>query len=485
MRKIIFIEPKAPDYHIYSKFQMPRLGCYLLAALMKQRGWNVDVVYEEVRKLNFKELAEVDLVGISTITSTAPRAYRIADEVRRKGIPVIMGGPHVSFLSEEALEHADFVVRGEGERALMDFIDRFEEGEENYTEVPNLSYKKDGKIFHNPIAPKIKNLDENPFPDSELLKGMTQKGLRFRLIPIQTSRGCPHDCTFCSVTGMFGKAYRFRSTQNVIEELRLYDDKRNVLFFCDDNFGLNPRRARALLNAMIAEKFRFKWSTQVRADIARDEELVQLMRKAGCRTVYVGFESVNPQSLKAMKKGQTVEEIIRAVRIFRRNHLHIHGMFVYGFDEDDWQTIKKTVKFARRAKLNSTQFLILTPLPGSKLFSQMKAEKRILFKDWGLYDAHHVVFRPRKLSEFRLQRAQIFSHKKFYSIREGVKRFFRFQWFDLAVGHYARKLNRLWKKKNRTFLKVLDLLVAKKNEKVIVDVELRVVLDLAEGEHKA
>lgn len=480
MRKIIFIEPKAPDYHIYSKFQMPRLGCYLLAALMKKRGWEADVVYEEVRKIDFDALAEADLVGISTITSTAPRAYRIADEVRRLGVPVIMGGPHVSFLSEEALEHADFVIRGEGERALMEFTDRFEEGISDYSEVPNLSYRKDGGIIHNPLAERIKVLDQNPFPDSDLLKGMKRKGPRFRLIPIQTSRGCPHDCTFCSVTGMFGKAYRFRSTQNIIEELRLYDDKRNVLFFCDDNFGLNPRRARALLNAMIAENFRFKWSTQVRADIVRDEELVQLMRKAGCRTVYVGFESVNPDSLKAMKKAQTVEEITQAIRILHRHRLHIHGMFVYGFDEDDWKTIKKTVTFARRAKLNSTQFLILTPLPGSRLFSQMQLEKRILFKDWGLYDAHHVVFRPRKLSESRLQRAQIFSHKKFYSIREGAKRFFRFQWFDIAIGHYARKLNRSWKKKNRTFLKVLNLLSVKKGDRVKVDIERRVVLDPAD-----
>ena len=485
MRKIIFIEPKAPDYHIYSKFQMPRLGCYILAALMKKRGWDADVVFEEIRKIDFKDIADAELIGISTITSTAPRAYRIADEVRRMGIPVIMGGPHVSFLREEALEHADFVIRGEGEKGMAALAERIEKGDDDYSEVPNLSYKKHGRIMHNPMAPRIDCLDKNPFPDTALLKGMKRKGICSRLIPIQTSRGCPHDCTFCSVTGMFGKAYRFRSTQNIIEELRLYDDKKNALFFCDDNFGLNPKRARALLNAMIAERFRFKWSTQVRADIVKDEELVHLMRKAGCRTVYVGFESVNPESLKAMKKRQTVEEIIRAVRILRRHHLHIHGMFVYGFDEDDWKTIKKTVKFARRAKLNSTQFLILTPLPGSKLFSQMRAEKRIIFKDWGLYDAHHVVFQPRRLSVFRLQRAQTFSHAKFYSIREGVKKFFRFQWVDLAIGSYARKLNRSWKKKNRTFLKVLDLLAAKKSDKVIVDLERRVVLDLAESEHKA
>jgi len=476
MSKIIFIEPKAPNLHIYSQFPSPRLGCFILGALMQQRGWDVEIIYEEMQKIDFAKVKSADLVGISTITSSAPRAYMIADKIRQMGIPVIIGGPHVTFLKEEALEHADYVIRGEGEKALMAFIGVWEKGGD-YSSVPNLSFKKNGNVIHNPMEPFIDNLDQIPFPDFSQLK-VKNKGLGgHMIIPIQTSRGCPFDCSFCSVTGMFGRKYRFRSTQNVIEELRRYNHRKNFIFFYDDNFAANRRHTKELLEAMIEEKFKFKWSTQVRADVARDEEIVRLMKKAGCNFLFIGFESVNPKSLKEMKKRQTIEEIVQAIKVIRHHRINIHGMFVYGFDKDDWQTVKKTVRFAKKRKLTSTQFLILTPIPGSEFFNRMKDEHRILFKDWALYDGHHVVFQPARLSLFNLQRAQIFSHKKFYSWIEMVKKFIRCKWLDLGLAHYARNLNRLWQKKNRTFLKVIDLLTSKKNAKIEIDYKQEIILD--------
>jgi radical SAM superfamily enzyme YgiQ (UPF0313 family) len=468
MSKIIFIEPKAPNLHIFSKFKLPRLGLYILGTLAKQRGWDVEIVYEEIQKIDFSQIESSDLVGISTITSTAPRAYMIADKIKQMGISVIMGGPHVSFQTEEALGHADFVIRGEGEKALMAFFDAWE-GNKDYGTVPNLSFKKNGKIIHNPLVPNTSDLDQLPFPDLTQLKYNPKRIAGYRTIPIQTSRGCPFNCTFCSVTSMFGKKYRFRSTQNIIEELRLYNDKKNIIFFYDDNFAANPKHTKELLHAMIEENFKFKWTTQVRADIAKDLELVRLMQRAGCHTLYIGFESVNPESLREMKKKQTVEEITSAVKVLRRHKIHIHGMFVYGFDQDDWKTVKKTVRFAKKTKLTSSQFLILTPLPGSEFFNKVVEQGRILLTDWALYDAHHAVYKPAKLSLARLQKAQIFSHKRFYSLFQSVKKFFRGKWIDLGLAHYARNLNRLWKKKNKTFLKVVDLIASKKDAKIVID----------------
>jgi radical SAM superfamily enzyme YgiQ (UPF0313 family) len=321
------------------------------------------------------------------------------------------------------------------------------------------------------------DLDSIPFPDFSLLKARRSGLAGLSSIPVQTSRGCPFDCSFCSVTSMFGRRYRFRSTENIIHELRRYDDRRNLIFFYDDNFAADRRRAKELLTAMIRERFKFLWTTQVRADVAKDLELVRLMKRAGCHTLYIGFESVNPDSLKAMKKHQTVEEIAEAVRILRKHRIGIHGMFVLGFDEDDWKTVKRTVKFATRSRLNSTQFLILTPIPGSEFFEKMRAENRIQFHDWGLYDAHHVVFRPARLSVFDLQKAQIFCHRKFYSLKEMSKRLLRGKWFDLGIAGYARGLNRLWKKKNATFLKVIRLLKSKRGQKVSIDYREEVLLD--------
>ncbi|MBN1996843.1 B12-binding domain-containing radical SAM protein [candidate division KSB1 bacterium] len=468
MNKIVFIEPKSPNLHIFSQFLLPRLGVFILGAIVKEYGWDAEVIVEQSQKIDFENIANVDMIGISTITPTAPRAYAIADKIRALGIPVIMGGPHVTFLPDEALEHADYVIRGEAEEALISFIETWENGKD-FSQVPNLSYQTDGKTLHNPMKPLSRSLDENPFPDFSLSQYVRNKIIGKTTIPVQTSRGCPFHCSFCSVTGMFGNAYRFRSTENIIEELYRYNHKKHSIFFYDDNFTANRRRAKALLRRMIEEKFKFRWSTQVRVDIAKDPELVWLMKKAGCHTVYIGMESVNPQSLKSMKKQQTVDEMAQAVKVLHRQGIRIHGMFVYGFDEDDWHTVKETVRFAKRAKLSSTQFLILTPLPGSKFYNQVTRENRIQFHDWALYDAHHAVFMPKRLSLFELQRAQIFSHSKFYSLVQVIRRALSFAWVEFAIAVYARKLNRLWQKKNKTFLRVMELCRTKKEAKIFVD----------------
>jgi radical SAM superfamily enzyme YgiQ (UPF0313 family) len=476
MPKMIFIEPKAPNLHIFSQFTLPRLGSFILGTLMKNRGWEVEVIIEELNPIDYTSIETADLIGISTITSTAPRAYAIAKKIRNAGVPVIIGGPHVTFLTEEALQYADFVIRGEGEEALMAFAEAWVNGRD-FTRVPNLSYHSDNQIIHNPMNPFIQDLNEVPYPDPDLLKSSTLSMLGHKIIPIQTSRGCPFDCSFCSVTGMFGKKYRFRSTESIIEELRQYDPKKHDIFFYDDNFTANRKRAKELLTTMIDRGLKFHWSTQVRSDIARDLELVRLIKKAGCHTLYIGFESVNPNSLKSMKKAQTVQEIRHAVKIFRRHGLNIHGMFVYGFDEDNWETVKKTVKFAKKARLMSTQFLILTPLPGSEFYQKMQRENRICFRDWNLYDAHHVVFQPKQFSLIDLQKAQLYSHSRFYSWIESIRRFFQWKWLDLGIAHYARNLNRTWKKKNKPILKVVELLTPNRKNKISIDYQEVVFLE--------
>ena len=292
-------------------------------------------------------------------------------------------------------------------------------------------------------------------------------------IPVLTSRGCPFDCSFCSVTGMFGRKYRFRSTENIIEELRLYSGRKAFIFFYDDNFAADPKRTRELCEAMIREKLKITWTTQVRADVTRDPELVRLMKKAGCHTVYIGFESVNPDALEDMKKKQTVAEIASAVKVFRRHRIHIHGMFVLGFDQDDWKSVRKTVRFAKRARLTSTQFLILTPLPGSAFYDRITAENRIRFHDWALYDAHHAVFQPARFSLPDLQKAQSFAHRKFYSLKQEARKLLAGQWIAVAIAHYARNLDRTWKKRNRTFLRVVALLKPRPGSRGRVSVDYR------------
>jgi radical SAM superfamily enzyme YgiQ (UPF0313 family) len=280
---------------------------------------------------------------------------------------------------------------------------------------------------------------------------------------------------------MFGKKYRFRSTENIINELKFYKNKSNNIFFYDDNFTANPGRTKELLKAMIKEKFKFKWSAQVRVEIARDPELLKLMRRAGCTTLYIGFETINPESLKAVKKNQKFEDIVKAIKVIQKNHIHIHGMFVLGFDEDNWKSIKQTVKFARKSKLTSVQFLLLTPLPGTELYKNIQADSRIQFYDWSLYDAHHVVFKPKNFSLSDLQKAQIYCHKKFYSRFQKFKKLAIGNFIGFFINIYAQHLNRAWKKKNKIYLKTLELLKPNQIADIFIDYREKIHLNWADN----
>lgn len=458
IRRITLIEPENEHLHIFSKFVLPRLGTILLATIMRDRGYAARTYFLPAREAAARKL-DADLVGISTITATAPGAYALGDHFRARGIPVVFGGPHVSFLPEEALEHGDFCLTGEGEESFPLLVEALNNGT-SLAEVPGLAWKENGVIRRNLAAAPIEDLDSLPFPDLGLLdmghgRRIGAQGLGLPTVPVQTSRGCPFDCTFCSVTGMFGRHYRHRSTASILAELSRYDSKDCALFFYDDNFTASPRKAKELLREMIRLRLGFSWSTQVRSDIARDPEMLDLMAQAGCSSLYIGFESVDPEALREMKKNQSVEEIRLAIREIRRRRIHVHGMFVFGFDADTAATTKATVRFALKEKVDSAQFLILTPLPGTGFYTRMLAEGRLLDTAWEGYDAHHVKFRPSRFSPWELQRSQILAHARFYAPWHVVARLLRGSVAGFLVGVYAWALNRRWVRLERDYLRGL------------------------------
>ncbi len=458
VKKISLIEPKNDHLHIYSQYQLPRLGGILLATLLKERGYQAEALFMESRAIRARRM-EPDLVGISTITSTARSAYELGDMFRARGIPVVYGGPHASFLPEETLEHGDFCIVGEGETGFPMLVEALNRNC-NLSDVPGLVWKENGVIRKNPPAAPIEDLDSLPFPDFSLLDmgGKRKIGIQGPgkpTIPMQTSRGCPFDCTFCSVTGMFGRRYRHRSTQNIIAELSQYDPSQEIIFFYDDNFAANPRKTKELLREMIRLKLGFAWSTQVRSDVAKDPELLDLMAQAGCTSLYIGFESVDPQALQEMKKNQTVDDIRFAIREVRRRGIHLHGMFVFGFDSDTPSSARATVSFALAEKIDTTQFMILTPLPGSGFYERMRAENRIIDTAWDTYDAHHVKFIPRNFTPWELQWAQIEAHTRFYSTPRVLARLLRGSIGGFLVGIYAHFLNRRWQRQERDYLRWL------------------------------
>lgn len=427
IENVIFIEAKSPSSHIFSFVEMFRLGSLLLATIVKRLRFKTKVfiedikeVYDEVKdRITNDEIFQADMICISTITSTASRAYRIAQKInegREEKIPIVIGGPHVTFLRDEALELgcADYIVRGEGEETLIELINclNHNSGKTLY-DIPGLSFKtsKGGKIIHNPDRLLVKDLNAAPIPDFSLVADWEDK----KVIPIATSRGCPFECEFCSVIQMFGRKMRFKSIVRVMEEIRdaLRFNPRHI-FFIDDNFAASKKRAKDICQMIISSGLKFSWSAQVRTDILRDPELIQFMAKAGCINVFIGFESIDQETLNAYNKKQEVDELERCIGLFHGVAINIHGMFVINPDINNTELIWRTVAFAKKMRLSSLQLLAYTPLPGTPVFERMETESRLLHRDWSKYDAHHAVFRPKKMSVSDLQIELLKGMRSFY-----------------------------------------------------------------------
>ncbi len=435
MNNIYFIEAKSPGAHIFSRTPLPRLGSVLLATILKNKGYNTRVFIEDISMPDWDLMKDADIICVSSITSTAPRAYQVADMFTSKGIPVIMGGAHSTFLPEESLLHADYVVRGEGEETIVELIDHLKENRP-LNSIRGLSFRNEqGGIRHNPDRELISDLDLSPSPDFSLV----YKWKKPKVVPVATSRGCPYACRFCSVVPMFGRKYRFKSVSKVIEELRAVASEKTHVFFVDDNFAANKGRTKALLRAMADSGIRLKWSAQMRTDIAKDPELIKLMADSGCFSVFVGFESINPGTLELFNKKQAVEDITECIRMLKNHSINIHGMFVLGSDTDDIQTIRNTRKYANEFNINSVQFMMLTPLPGTPIFKEFTDNGRIIHTDWSKYDAHHAVFEPKLMTAFELHVETLKAMSKFYSWRSILLNLWKFDFFYGFVRLYGKR----------------------------------------------
>ncbi len=440
LKKLVFVEPKSTHLHIYSRVCIPRLGSVLLATLMRAKGYDVRVYIEDIHPIDMGEVLSADLVAISAITSTAPQSYRLADRVREAGAIAVVGGTHTSFLPDEGLEHADFVVRGEGEFAFQELVDAIQAGA-GFETIQNLSYRTEGRAVHNPERPKIADLDVNPIPDYRLITGWKPGGV----VSIATSRGCPFSCTFCSVPGMYGHAFRTHSIERVLQELEVHKGNAYT-FFADDIFTANKKRVKELLHKMIARDLTPLWGAQVRTETVDDPELLQMMRDSNCMNVYVGFESINPRTLKLFNKKQDLGKIERSIERFHAHGIKIHGMFVVGSDEDDLDTLDATADFALKHDIDSIQFMILTPIPGSPDYDTLYArgEKYVISKNWQFYDGHHVVHQPRRISPYELQIGAIRAMEKFYSWRGIAQKALKRDVYYAMIRYWGKKMIREW-----------------------------------------
>lgn len=426
--KIRYIEPRPKGATIYEIANLPKLGLPLLAACVEREDPAVDqwVYCELIRDVHvdWDDVLSSDLVCLSTTTNTTLEGYAYADRIREAGIPVVIGGSHVTFMAHEALNHADYVIRREGHVGWMQLFDWIRRGgaRDELHEVLGLSWlDADGKQIDNPEAPPAsgEDLDALPFPAFHLLEG------RERMVthPMMMKWGCPYDCNFCSVIKMFGRKLRSRSVENVMAELRHFTPER--VFFYDDIFIVDKKQAKALFRQMIAEGITPMWTAQIRADslykskttLEPDHELLQLMRDSGCYMVYVGFESVTQEGLDAYNKKQKVEHITTSIKLLHDYGVRIHGMFVVGADTDTAETVRGTIDFALEHAVDTLQMMMLTTLPGTAFDQQMRADDRVLTQDYSLYDGHHCIIAPKLMTPYELQMETWKGMLRFYSAK--------------------------------------------------------------------
>ena len=408
MVKVVFVTPAADTrrssiYRLGGSFygrSNSITGPLILGRILKEAGHEVEVYEELYQDLKPENIKDADVICLYTMTSNAPRAYELAkifkNEYKKR---VIIGGMHASSVPEEALKYADQVVVGEAESTILDLI----EG--------NI---KEKIVYSKPIE----DLDTIPFPDYSILKTPC------KVANLMTSRGCPFECIFCTTSRMF-HPYRYRTPDNVIKELEMYKKMGfKYVNFEDDNFTANKNRAKEILRKMIDNDLVFRETFFFgRTDLARDEELLGLLRDAHLTRVLIGIESLNQDSLDYIDKKQKIEDIEYCGEMLKKYKIRLISSIVLGIDYDTKEDIRKAVEFSKKINAYQLQPAILTPYPGTPLYEQFEKEDRILIKDWQYYDMMNVVFKPKNMTAWELQAEFFRAVKEFYNFSGAMKMF--------------------------------------------------------------
>jgi len=382
--RIALISPKGPLYRhrggIWKKsLRYQPLTLTTLAALIPASFPHAVELYDEGIADVPPDL-DADLVGITVITGTASRSYELADHYRARGITVVLGGPHVTLVPDDAQPHADAVVVGYAEDTWPQLLRDFAAGklQPRYTQGPAL------------------DLAGRPFARRDLLP--SQHFITNNVF--EATRGCVHSCEFCVVPTAWGKRPYLKPVQDVVADIRQHGAHK--LIFVDLNIIADKTHARALFTALVPLKL--QWYGLATVLLADDDELLELAQRSGCKGLLMGLESLSPASLKGTRKAFNSPD--RYAYVVERLHAHgiaLQGCFVFGLDEDHPDVFLKTAEFAVQAKIDLPRFAVMTPFPGTPLYKRLEAEGRILTRNWELYDAQHVVFQPRNMTVQELQ----------------------------------------------------------------------------------
>jgi len=401
----------------------PPIGLAYLASVLRDQH-EVKIVDSNILGYSMDDVRRVlkefypDIVGVTSVTPSIPQAYRVAKMAKevRNDCKVLIGGPHATFLPHQTLKecgYIDVAVRGEGEETVRELAKAVENG--GIETVKGITFRKEDQIISNEPRPFIKDIDEIPFPSWYLLPMDKYQFYGERYAAMLTSRGCPFGCSFCASSRLFGGFWRGRSPKNVIEEVKVIHEEYRIrnIEFMDDTFTLNVKRAEEICSGIIREGFDVSWGASSRVDTLT-KGLVEKMKRAGCWILFLGIESGCQKILDTISKKITIEQARKAVKIVKQAGIKVLGSFILGFPEDDDESIKQTISFAKSLDLDYAEFSILTPYPGTPVFEDAVHNNLLVTLDWSKYTGLEPVMQIKGLSGKKLKSLLQEAYLKFY-----------------------------------------------------------------------
>jgi anaerobic magnesium-protoporphyrin IX monomethyl ester cyclase len=434
------------------------LGLAYLAAVLEKNGHTVNVIDCPTLEMNLEKLkaelasTEPDIIGITSMTPTIQSAL-LSAHVAKETCPeatTVLGGPHATFMDKQVLnkeQAVDIIARGEGEQTLLELAQNVS-NPKALSKIEGLTYRNDGQPVRTPNRPFIQELDELPHPAYKYFPLEKYRLFGRRILPIITSRGCPSQCSFCTTARMLGKGFRARSPTNVVDELEWLRDEHgaDAFTFYDDTFTLDRKRALKICEEIRKRDIGLPWDCQTRVTTV-SKEILTKMREANCQQVFFGVESGCQKILDAVKKGTTVEQNEKAIKLAKDVGLFVSISVIIGYPGETKDMLQETINLIRKAEPDDVYLCVATPYPGTELRNLVEEMGWKMSDDWGFYDTITPVFANPNLSAEEIRKLRTSFYNRFYSPKYVLRHLFKSNFYSRVMARTA--LNHLlWRVRN-------------------------------------
>jgi anaerobic magnesium-protoporphyrin IX monomethyl ester cyclase len=447
LKKIRLLEPgnyspykrSIENLFTYNKYiRNPSTGLITLTTIVKNMIDDTLMYSESISKINFADVYDADIIFISINTFNAVRGYKIAEDIRKSSSSLIVfGGMHASLNYPETIEYCDYILTGDGDESIVEFINAVENN--SPVEFPGVIYKQKGKIVNTGKRVPPENIDT--IPNRNLCYNYSKQAKRYNTLwpQVHASRGCPHNCSYCAVIQHFGRKIRTRAPENVVtdikEAIEFHKNKfiprlTNVVWLTDDNFAENREWTISVLNEIIKNGIKYKFSVQARFEIGFDDEILELMKKAGFIELALGIEFLDDDSFKEFHKESNYKDIVKSIKNIQRHGIGVRGLFIVGAESDTIGIGDKIVKFVEENNIKGVLIQSMFFTPGTPSYNESK--DRLIHQNWDKYDGN-VVHYPKNIKPHELQEEIIGASRKIYSVRKLIHAIIHYDFIDKVM----------------------------------------------------